>query len=183
MVDVVERHPPKGQQPIHWRLLTTHTISTPAQAWQIVDWYRQRWVIEQLFRLMKSQGLDIEASQITEADRLLKLAAIATHAAAITLQLVQARSGQSQEQASVAFSKPEIRALTAIEAPYNSRTKLQSNPHKHQSLAWAAWIIARLGGWDGYPSSRPPGPITIRHGLEYFKAYADGFAQKDVCMR
>ena len=183
MVDVVERHPPKGQQPIHWRLLTTHTISTPAQAWQIVDWYRQRWVIEQLFRLMKSQGLDIEASQITDADRLLKLAAIVTHAAAITLQLVQARNGKSREQANVAFTKTEIRALTAIEATYNNRTKLQSNPHKDQSLAWAAWIIARLGGWNGYPSSRPPGPITIRHGLEYFKAYADGFAQKDVCMR
>ncbi|MDW9411423.1 hypothetical protein GOA86_31755 [Sinorhizobium meliloti] len=26
---------------------------------------------------------------------------------------------------------------------------------------WAAWSIARLGGWDGYSSSRPPRPITF----------------------
>jgi hypothetical protein len=183
IVEVLERHPPRGQKPIHWRLLTTHCVASEARAWQIVDWYRRRWVIEQLFRLMKSQGLDIEASQITEADRLLKLAAIVAHAAAITLQLVQARDGQSNERADVAFSQTEIDALAMVELRYNNRTQLQSNPHKPRTLAWAAWIISRLGGWNGYPSSRPPGPITIRHGLEYFKAYADGFDRENVCMR
>jgi hypothetical protein len=182
LIEALERHPPRGQQGVHWRLLTTHSVRTEAQAWQLVDWYRRRWVIEQLFRLMKSQGLDIEASQITEASRLLKLAAIVAHAAAVTLQLVQARDGQSDEPASVAFTKSEIQALSAIESSYNSRTKLQSNPHEQKTLAWAVWIIARLGGWDGYPSSRPPGPITIRRGLEYFKAYATGYGQKNVCM-
>jgi hypothetical protein len=39
---------------------------------------------------------------------------------------------------------------------------------------WAGWIIAKLGGWDGYPKSKPPGPITFRHGLEYFKSIARG---------
>src|SRR5689334_23831604 len=33
-----------------------------------------RWVFEQLFRLLKKQGLGLEDSQITEAERLLKLA-------------------------------------------------------------------------------------------------------------
>lgn len=182
LIDVKEQNPPKGKQAVHWQLLTTHAVDDEAKAWQIVDWYRKRWVIEQLFRLMKSQGLDIEASQITQADRLIKLAAIVTQAAAVTLQLVQARKGQSREPARTVFTPAEIRALKAIEAPYNSRTALQSNPHRDESLAWAAWIIARLGGWNGYPKSPPPGPITIRHGLEYFKAFADGFAGKNVCI-
>ena len=36
--------------------------------------------------------------------------------------------------------------------------------------------IERLGGWDGYPSSKPPGPITMKHGLEYFHAAAAGWS-------
>lgn len=182
VVEVCERHPSKGRQPVHWRLLTTHTVKDEAAAWQIVDWYRMRWIIEQLFRLMKSQGLDIEASEITQADRLLKLAAIVTRAAAITLQLVQARDGKSNETASIAFSDEEIDALQTLSKEYKPRTELQKNPHRKQSLAWATWLIARLGGWDGYKSSRPPGPITLKHGLEYFKAFAAGHRNKNVCI-
>ena len=43
---------------------------------------------------------------------------------------------------------------------------MQKNPHPNASLKWATWIIAKIGGWDGYPSSKPPGPITFKHGLE-----------------
>ena len=35
-----------------------------------------------------------------------------------------------------------------------------------RSLAWAAWIIARLGGWNCY--YKPPGPITFRRGMAQF---------------
>jgi len=43
-----------------------------------------------------------------------------------------------------------------------------SNPYKHQSLIWAKWIIARLGGWKGYKSQRNPGPITLKRGMDNF---------------
>ncbi|HMM92924.1 MAG TPA: IS4 family transposase, partial [Bradyrhizobium sp.] len=49
-----------------------------------------------------------------------------------------------------------------------------SNPHPPRSLAWASWIIARLGGWDGYPRTKP-GPITMRHGVEYFLGVASAW--------
>ena len=179
LVEVVECDPPADAEPLHWRLLTTHEVGDTAAAWRIVDWYKKRWTIEQLFRTLKLQGLKLEDSRLESADRLLKLAAIATKAAAITLQLMQARDGQNTAPASVAFNKVQIQTLVALDATYRGRTRLQSNPHPPRSLAWAAWIIARLGGWDGYPRTKP-GPITFKHGVEYFLAVAHGWTLKNV---
>ena len=95
-VEVVEQHPPKGAKPVHWLLLTTHAVNSVADAWQIVAWYKLRWIIEQFFRSMKTQGLRIEDSQLQTADGLIKLVAIAARAAAIVIQLVQARSGTEE---------------------------------------------------------------------------------------
>lgn len=187
LVEVVEEQPPEGVEPLHWRLLTTHPVAPDwiggvAAAWRIVAWYKMRWAIEQLFRLMKTEGIELEDSQLDIADRLLKLAAVATKAAAVMLQLVQARDGHDAEPASIAFGDHEIDALDALNARTEGKTALQKNPHPRHSLAWAGWIIARRGGWDGYPSSRPPGPITFRHGLEYFHAFAAGWQLRDVCI-
>jgi hypothetical protein len=181
-VEVVELEPPADVEPLHWRLLTTHAVDDVDQAWQIVDWYRQRWIVEQLFRTMKQQGLQVEDSQIDSADRLMKLVAIAAKAACLTMQLVQARDGKDQRTADAAFTRPEIATLEALNPQLEGKTALQKNPHRKHSLAWAAWVIARLGGWDGYRSSRPPGPITFKDGLERFRAIAAGWALRDVCM-
>jgi hypothetical protein len=182
LIEVVERDAPPGAEPIQWRLLTTHRVSNAEQAWQIVDWYTLRWVIEQLFRTLKTQGLKIEDSQLDRAENLLKLAALATHAAAVILQLVQDRDGRSARPARDAFAAEHIGVLEALNTKLQGRTTLQQNPHPPRSLAWATWIIGRLGGWDGYPSSKPPGPITLKHGLDYFHAIAQGWMLKDVCM-
>jgi hypothetical protein len=180
LVEVAEVDPPAGVEPLHWYLLTTHDVSDVASAWQIVNWYKKRWTIEQLFRLIKTQGLQLEDSRIETADRLLKLAAIAAKAAVMILQLVQARDGRSAEPASNAFNEEQIKLLAALASKYERRTALQSNPHPPQSLAWASWIIARLGGWDGYPRTKP-GPITMRHGLQYFMGVAGAWETlKDV---
>jgi hypothetical protein len=178
LVEAVETDPPDGVEPIHWRLLTTHAVDDVAMAWQIVDWYRLRWIIEQLFRLMKSDGLRLEDSQLETADALMKLTAIAARGACVILQLVQARNGGA-EPASIAFSEPEVAVLDQLNGQIEGKTELQKNPHARHSLAWASWIIARMGGWNGYPSSRPPGPITMRNGWEYFRAIARGWALRD----
>ncbi len=101
---------------------------------------------------------------------------------AVILQLVQARDGKSHEPAGNAFNQTEITVLDGLNANIEGKTALQKNPHPRHSLAWASWIIARLGGWNGYPSSKPPGPITMRHGWEYFQAIAKGWNLRDVCI-
>ena len=166
LVDVREVDPPADAEPLHWRLVTTHEITDTAKAWRVVGWYQARWVIEQLFRVMKSQGLQLEDSQIATADRLTKLAAVATKAACIDMQLVQERDGKDQLPASNVFSEPEIETLEALCPTLEGNTSRQQNLHPPASLAWAAWIISRLGGWNCY--YKPPGPITMRRGMEQF---------------
>ena len=183
LVEVAEVDAPQGAEPILWRLLTTHNVEDPAMAWRIVEWYRLRWTIEQFFRTLKQQGLQLEDSQLETAERLLKLTAIAARAACIIMQLVQARDGRSGQDAQIAFTPAEIETLHALLPQLEGKTALQKNPHPPGSMAWAAWIIAKLGGWDGYPNSKPPGPITFRHGLQYFRSLAHGWAlrgEKDV---
>jgi hypothetical protein len=179
-VEVVEQHPPKGAKPLHWLLLTTHEVESAADAWQIVTWYKRRWIIEQFFRSMKTQGLRIEDSQLETADRLIKLVAIAAKAATIVIQLVQARNGEDALPAGFAFSVNEIEVLDAINKDIQGKTELQKNPHRKKTLAWAAWIIAKLGGWSGYASHKPPGPITFHNGLAYFQPLARAWALKNV---
>ena len=182
LVDVRELDPVAGTEPLHWRLLTTHPVANAEQAWRIVEWYKRRWLIEQFFRVLKTQGFRLEDSQIATADRLLKLVAIAAKAAVITMQLLQARDGRGHQPVRLAFDANEVATLAALNQNLEAQSKRLKNPHPPDSLAWAAWIIGRLGGWDGYPSSKPPGPITMKHGLEYFYAVAVGRSLKDVCM-
>jgi hypothetical protein len=181
-VEVSEENPPAGVEAVHWLLLTTHKVETAADAWKIVGWYKQRWIIEQFFRVLKSQGLQIEDSQLQSSERLEKLVAIAAKAAAIIIQLVQAREGRDHQPAGLAFSLNEIDTLAAINKTLEGKTAPQKNPHPQASLAWAAWIIAKLGGWDGYKSSKPPGPITFFNGLQYFRAFAAGWTFRNVCI-
>jgi hypothetical protein len=180
LVEVVEVGAPQDAEPICWRLLTTHAVADGVQAWRIVAWYQRRWIIEQFFRTLKQQGLQLEDSQIETADRLIKLTAIAAQAAAAIMQLVQARDGHSAQDAQIAFTPAEIDTLRALIPQLEGKTALQKNPHPQASLAWAAWAIAKLGGWDGYPKSKPPGPITFKHGLQDFKALARGRTLRDV---
>ncbi|WP_324415308.1 IS4 family transposase [Bradyrhizobium sp.] len=168
-VEVVELHPPKGAERIHWLLLTTHSVANAADAWRIVSWYKQRWIIEQLFRSLKNQGLRVEDSQLESAEALIKLVAIATKVACIVIQLVQARNGGEQLPVECAFTREEIEALAAINQTMKGRTELQKTPHHPHTLEWAAWIIAKLGGWTGYASHRPPGPITFHNGMARFQ--------------
>lgn len=181
-VEVVEPDAPAGVEPLHWLILTTHALGSVQDAWQIVGWYQQRWVIEQFFRVMKKQGFQVEDSQLQSAARLEKLVAIAARAAAIVMQLVQARGGGDRQPASLAFTPHEVDVLAALEQRFRGKTRLQSNPHPKASLAWATWIVAKLGGWNGYASSKPPGPITLFNGLDYLRACADGWALRDEYM-
>lgn len=176
-LEVRETNPPKGHEPIIWRLLTTLLVAGEpdefAATQDIVRLYRLRWRIEQVFRAMKSDGLRLEETQVKDAMRLFNLTAIALIAAARTIQLVDARDGSSRPASDVA--DPDlIAAAKAIGPTLERKTARQKNPHDPGSLAWLSWIVARLGGWNCY--YKPPGPKTIRNGWNKLEAMAAGYA-------
>jgi hypothetical protein len=173
----------ENEEPIHWRLLTTHEVKTYEDACNIVKWYAFRWNIEQLFRTLKKQGFQVESSQLETGTSLTKLAIIALRAAVQTMQLTLARSGKIDRPVSDVFTSEEVEVLNAMRPRLEGKTVKQKNPHSKENLSWAAWIIARLGGWNGYTSERPAGPITMLRGQIEFSSICKGwFMAKDVCI-
>ena len=67
IVDVREINAGPDVEPLHWCLLTSHEVGSADDAWRIVEWYKQRWIIEQFFRVLKTQGLKLEDSQASAA--------------------------------------------------------------------------------------------------------------------
>ena len=162
LVEAREIDPPKDAEPVHWRLLTTHAAPDLAAARRIIGFYRQRWTIEQLFRVMKTKGFDIEASRVEEGGPFENLAVATLIASIQVLQMVHERDGAGHRPLTDVFDAADQPAMAAICADLEGKTERQKNPHPPNSLAWAAWICARLGGWTGYYGK--PGPITIHRG-------------------
>ena len=179
-VDVIEQHPPKA--PARPSATFDHARgSQPRGRLANRLLVQAALAIEQFFRSMKKEGLKIEDSQLETAEGLIKLVAIAAKAACTVIQLVQARNGGEELPAEFVFSAEEIEVLRAINnKTYKATTKLQTNHHRPNTLAWAAWIIARLGGWSGYATHRPPGPITFHTGLARFQNFTQGWALANV---
>ena len=172
LVEIQELHPPVGMKPVCWRILTTLPIATRADIAEVARLYRLRWRIEQMFRSLKSDGLDLEATQVTEAARLFKLAALGLIAATRTMQLVDARDG-SPRPATDVIGAGDIAAVAAISKTLEGATTRQKNHHGEGSLAWLAWVAARLGGWTCYYG--PPGPKTMAAGLRRLTEQLAGF--------
>jgi hypothetical protein len=177
VVDVREIDPPSGEKPVHWCLLTTHTIHTVEDARRMVGWYRLRWTIEQVFRTLKSQGFAIEESQIIDAKTLAKLAVAALIAAVRVMQLVRARDGTTQQHLTDALQPEDQPLIEALVAKLEGKTEKQKNPHPIGTLARVAWVIGRLGGWNGYSGHgyKPAGPKTMYDGLLRFDGIKRGW--------
>ena len=167
MVDVREVSSGHDGKPIHWRLLTTHVVTSSKQARRIVDLYRKRWTIEEFFRTLKSAGFDIEEADIGEPDVMMKFVAAVAVATATIMQLVRARDGTTEEKLTEAFDPDDKPVLEALSVQLEGATERQKNPHPKGTLAFAAWVIARLGGWTAYYGK--PGPKVMRIGLEDFR--------------
>jgi hypothetical protein len=172
-VEAREIGAPPGTAPLHWRLLTTHDVTSMAEAGRIVGFYRRRWTVEQVFRTMKTKGFDIEAVAMEEEAAFENLTAATSIAAVRVLQMVYERDGIGGQPLEIAFDPADQPVLEGICATLEGKTAKQKNPHPRGSLAYATWVCARLAGWTGYYGK--PGPVVLLRGYLYFNAMRDGW--------
>ena len=62
VIRVWEEEAPEGEEPLEWVLLTSVPTTTLEQAWERVEWYRHRWLVEDYHQCLKS-GYRIEERQ------------------------------------------------------------------------------------------------------------------------
>lgn len=172
---VVEAKEQNKNNGIYWRILTTHPVTTAQQAMQIVEWYKQRWYIEQVHRLLKTEGFRIERTQLEQGWAIRKLTLLAMMAVLRILQMMLAYEDDNEQPIDDVFTSEEQQCLQMINEQVQGETEKLKNSNKDKTLKWAAWIIARLGGWKGYDSNRKPGPIVFQKGLVKFYHMYEGW--------
>ena len=165
---------PTSETGISWKLLTTHKIENLEKATDCINWYKKRWLIEELFRVIKTKGFEIESSQLGDGFKLKKLLAMTLEVALQVMRLKLSLNDEDQKADSL-FNSIEIRFLEKVNKKIEGQTQKQKNPYNEKTLAWVAWIIARIGGWTGYKSQGPPGYITIKNGLDKYHQQYQGY--------
>jgi len=181
VVDVREVDPPPGETPLHWRLITTCEVHDAKDAFAVAELYRRRWAIEQLFRALKSEGFNIEALRQAHDLPRQKLVTLLLIAAVIVQQLVHARQpvqGSIPRPILDAFEPDDIPLIEACCAQLEGKTERQKNPHPKRTLAYAAWVCARLGGWTGYYGK--PGPVVMLRGWRQFQDAKQGWTLANI---
>jgi len=166
---------PAGEDPILWRLLTTHPIENFEDACLYAQWYSLRWLIEELFRVLKTKGLQIESNQLGSEQAIKKLLTLSIQVALVVMTLKLSITRKSEEKASLFFTEKQIKFISILLGKVEGKTAKQKNPYPKDTLAWASWTIARLSGWSGYKSHGPPGYITLKSGLDIFHNRYDGY--------
>jgi hypothetical protein len=151
---------------IHWKLLTTLSVTTPEDALQCMRWYSYRWLIERFHYVLKS-GCGIESLQLKQATSLMKAVALYSLAAFNIMQLTYQSRETPDVSCEVVLKRQEWQVL------YMLRFKTKQLPKQPPTLAEATKWIAQLGGYLARKSDGPPGLKTIWLGYQdLFQAVA-----------
>jgi hypothetical protein len=162
-VEAREVRPPKGAQPICWRLLTTLPVTTAEAAIQKVRWYAQRWQIEVIHKVLKS-GCQIEQRQLETVARLRRVVIVDLIVAWRVLSLCKAARQTPEALASDWLSRHEWQALWCY------HQEQPRPPRRSPTLSQAVRWIAQLGGFLARRSDGEPGPIVVWRGLRELQA-------------
>lgn len=154
VVRVWEPSPPEGELPIEWVLLTTEEISTADQAWDVVEIYRRRWLIEDYFKALKT-GCSFEKRQVESYAALTKVLALFVPIAYRLLLLRGLERDNPKADPRTVFSETDL-FLLANACPVPAPIP--------KTLSAALLLLAQHGGH--IKNNGPPGWQTLSLGYE-----------------
>lgn len=170
-VEVREVCPPEGQEPVVWRLVTTQPVETKEQAVAVVDAYRQRWLIEEFFKAVKT-GCKYQQHQL-ESSRTLLVDLTIEIAVAWRMLLVRwLANNQPEAPASYVVTETHLAILVALDA--QQQRKFPDDPTVENVMH----RIAALGGH--IKNNGPPGWLVLRRGFEKLLAFEIGWVAREL---
>jgi len=144
---------------VSWTLLTSLPIDSIENIMRILDIYKLRWKIERFHYVLKS-GCNVEKKQLKTIHSLKNMLAFFSIVAYKLLWLKYEAQSSPELSCEVVLSKSEWQALCCRE------NKTAMPPQKPPSLARAAVMIAKLGGFLARKSDGFPGVKAIWDGLK-----------------
>jgi hypothetical protein len=170
-----------GETPVLWRLLTTHPVETFRQACQVIHWYSMRWNIEQVFRLLRHKGLNLEMPDLESGKALIQLTLPALLAISKIMLLHLASRQEQPLPVAPAFTPGQMACIHQLSKQFEGKTPKQQNPYPADSLQYCYWVMGRLGGWK--PHEKQAGVVCLMRGYNRFQQLFKGWllAREMVC--
>jgi hypothetical protein len=165
VVWVREMHPPEGDVPVEWLLLTTLPIDTAEQVQTIIQYYTVRFLIEVLFRVLKS-GCRVEKRRFERIEPFLACVSVYLIVAWRTLMLCRLGRSCPDLNCEAVFEPAEWKSVWMA-------LRHEPPPATPPRLMEMVKLVAQLGGYVNYPNRKdPPGPQTIWLGLQRMRDLA-----------
>ena len=164
MVVVEEVDAPQGVTPIHWVLLTSLAARTFDQAWQVIEDYEHRWLIEEYHKVLKT-GCGIERHALRTADRLEPQIALTS---IVGIRLFQLKL--------IGRNQPEAHARTHVPSHWLRCMKLARPKLRLTGLTVYMFFreLAKMGGFLARKGDGEPGWQTIWRGYQKLQALLAG---------
>ena len=158
-----EPDPPEGVEALEWMLITSVEVISEEQAWERVEWYRMRWIVEDYHQCLKT-GCLIEERQVQTYEGLRKLLGFL---APLAVRLLQLRSiaRQEPERPAKEILPPDVVKVVAHLARI-SPDQLSTRRCWHR--------IAQAGGYLGRKGDGEPGWKTLWKGWLYIQTLLEG---------
>lgn len=166
-VHLIEESPRPGVKAVEWFLLTTMEVSTVDQAKDVLDFYCQRWRIEDWHRVLKS-GCGIEELRNETAERVKRALAIYMVIAWRIMLMTLLGRKVPDLPAEVLFTELEIEVLNAY-----ASTRRDAKPVN--CLGDAVCLISRIGGHQARKKDSPPGHEVLWLGYSGLRYMCIGY--------